>query len=203
MRWLSPPRQRAGGARQRQVIEADVEQEGQPLADLLQHADGDFVLLGVERCRHAFEPFAGAAHRQFRDLADMLAADLDAQRFRLQPVAVAAGTGDVGEILCQLLARPFALGLAKAALEVGDDALERLFGIVGADAVFVGELDLVVAGAMKKSGLRLLRQVLPFGVERELVELCRARSASGCNRARTIWPRARSRPCARSSPCRE
>ena len=91
--------QRAGGARQRQVIEADVEQEGQPLADFLQHAAGDLVLLGVERLRHGLEPFAGAAHREFGDLADMLAADLDAQRLRLQPVAVAAVAGHVGEIL--------------------------------------------------------------------------------------------------------
>ena len=100
----------------------------------------------------------------------MLAADLDAQRLRLQPVAVAAFAGDVGEILCQFLARPFALGFAIAAVEVGDDALERLLGVVGAHAVLIGELDLVVAGAVQDRGLRLLRQVLPFGVERELVE---------------------------------
>ena len=81
--------QRAGGARQREIIEADVEQEGQPLADFLQHARGDLVLLRVQRLRHGLEPFAGAAHRQFRDFADMLAADLDAQRLRLQPIAVA------------------------------------------------------------------------------------------------------------------
>ena len=56
--------QRAGGARQRQVIEADIEQEGQPLADLLQDARGDLVLLRVERFGHALEPFAGALDRQ-------------------------------------------------------------------------------------------------------------------------------------------
>ena len=83
---------------------------------------------------------------------------------------MAARAGNVGEILCQLLARPFALGLAEAALEVGDDALERFLGVVGADAVLVGELDLVVAGAVQQCCLRLLRQVLPLGVERELVE---------------------------------
>src|SRR5262249_6627040 len=33
--------ERAGGARQRQVIQADVDQEGQALADLLEHATGD------------------------------------------------------------------------------------------------------------------------------------------------------------------
>ena len=100
----------------------------------------------------------------------MLAADLDAQRLGLEAMAVAGRAGNVGEILCQLLARPFALGLAVAALEIGDDALERLLGVVGADAVLIGELDLVVAGAVQQRCLRLLRQVLPLGVERELVE---------------------------------
>ena len=79
--------------------------------------------------------------------------------------------GHVGEIFCQFLARPLAFGLAEAAVEIGDDALERLLGVVGAHAVFVGELDLVLAGAVQDRGLRLLRQVLPLGVERELVEL--------------------------------
>ena len=163
--------QRAGGARQRQVVQADIEQERQPLADLLQDAGGDLVLLRVERLRHGLEPFAGAAHRQLGDFADMLAADLDAQRFRLEPVAVAGLAGNVGEIFCQFLARPLALGLAIAAVDIGDDALERLLGVVGAHAVFIGEFDLVVAGAVQDRGLRLLRQVLPLGVERELVEL--------------------------------
>jgi hypothetical protein len=41
-------RQRAGGARQREVVEADVVEEAQPLADLLQDAAGDLVLLWRE-----------------------------------------------------------------------------------------------------------------------------------------------------------
>src|SRR5437660_865403 len=85
-------------------------------------------------------------------------------------MAVAARAGNVGEIFRQLLARPFALSLAVAALEVGDDAFERFLGVVGADAVLVGEFYLVVAGAVQQRCLRLLRQVLPLGVERELVE---------------------------------
>ena len=43
--------ERAGGARQRQIIEPDVDQELQPLADFLQHAGADFVLLGAEVLR--------------------------------------------------------------------------------------------------------------------------------------------------------
>jgi hypothetical protein len=39
-------RERAAGARQRQVFEADIVEEGQPLADLLEDGLGDLVLLG-------------------------------------------------------------------------------------------------------------------------------------------------------------
>src|SRR5262249_12544849 len=70
-----------------------------------------------------------------------------------------------------LLARPVAVGLAPAPLEVGHYALERLFGLVGAQPVVVDEFDGVVARAVEDGVLRLLRQVLPFGVERELVML--------------------------------
>ena len=41
-------RQRAARPRQRQIIEPDVAQENQPVADLLQDAVGDLIALGVE-----------------------------------------------------------------------------------------------------------------------------------------------------------
>ena len=99
----------------------------------------------------------------------MQPADLHAQGFRLQPIAVAGLARHVGEIAGDLLARPFALGLAEAALEIGDDAFERPPGLVGADAVVVGKADVGVAGAVEDGVLRLLRQVLPFAVEGEAV----------------------------------
>ena len=43
--------QRAGRARQREIIEPDIDQELQPLADLLEHAHADFILLGIELLR--------------------------------------------------------------------------------------------------------------------------------------------------------
>ena len=48
--------QRAGGARERQIIEADIDQEFQPRADFLEDAAGDLVLLGVELLRQLGEP---------------------------------------------------------------------------------------------------------------------------------------------------
>src|ERR1700761_6484169 len=101
----------------------------------------------------------------------MQAADLHAQRFGLEPVAVAGFARHVGEIARELFARPIALGLFETALEIGDDAYESALGVVSADAVIVGKTDFGIAGAVKDRLLRLLRQVLPFGVERELVVL--------------------------------
>ncbi len=163
--------QRAGGAGQREIVEADVEQEGEALADLFQDAAGDLVLLRVERVGHGLEPFAGLLDRQLRDLADMPGPDLDAECLGLEAKAVARLAGHVVEVLRQLLARPLALGLAVAAVDVGDDALERLLGVVGTHPVLVGELDLVLAGAVQDGVLRLLGEVLPFGGQRELVVL--------------------------------
>ena len=85
-------------AHQRQIIEPDVDQEFQPLADFLEHAHADFVLLGGEVLRQRGEPFAGAFDRQLGDFGDILAADLDAERFRLEPRAVAGLARHVGEI---------------------------------------------------------------------------------------------------------
>ncbi len=67
----------------------------------------------------------------------------------------------------QVLARPFRFSFLEAAFEIGDDALERLFRRVAAQAVVIDEFDFVLAGAVEDGVLHLLRQVFPFGVERE------------------------------------
>ena len=126
--------QGAGRAREREIFKADVHKEAQPVADLLQDADRDLVLLLVELRRDRLEPRRRALDAHLGDLADMQAADLHAQRLGLQAIAVAGVAGHIGEILAELLARPFAFGLAEAALQIGDHALERLFRGVGAQA---------------------------------------------------------------------
>ena len=73
--------------------------------------------------------------------------------------------------LGEFLAHPFGIGLAPAPLDVADHALEGLLGLVGADAVVIGDGDLVLAGAEEDCVTRLLRKVLPGGVHRELVVL--------------------------------
>ena len=82
-------RQRAGGAREREIFEPDIDQEFQPLADLLEHAHRDLVLLRRQPLRQLGEPFAGALDRHLGDLADVPLADLHAQRLGLEAEAVA------------------------------------------------------------------------------------------------------------------
>ena len=85
--------QRAGSARQRQVFEPDIDQEGQPLADLLQDAAGDLVLLGVSLCgqgpnqmRHRAP--TGSWCRRYREPAILTAS---ASGFRRLPLQAAQG----------------------------------------------------------------------------------------------------------------
>ena len=157
----------AGRAGEREIVEADIDQELQPFADFLEHPHANFILLGVKVLGQLGEPGAGALHAQLGHLGDMLGRDLDAKRFRLEPGAVAGRAGHVGEIFQQVLARPLAFGLLEAALEIGDHALERLLGGVAAQAVVIDEFDVVLARAVQDRVLRFLRQVLPFDVERE------------------------------------
>ena len=101
----------------------------------------------------------------------MQAADFHAQSLGLEPIAVAGRARHVGEIARDFLARPIAVGLFETPLEIGDDALESAPRVVGAQPVVVGKTDFAIAGAVEDRVLRLLRQILPLGVERELVVL--------------------------------
>ena len=169
-------RQRARAARQRQVVEPDVDEEFQAVADLLEDARRDLRLLRRECRRQVREPGVGRADRQRRDLADVLAADLDAERLRLQAIAAAGGAGVRALVARQLIADPVAVGLAPAPLDVGDHALERLGGLVGAQAVLVGERDLLAVGAEQDGVLDLARQLVPRRRHVELVVFDSARS---------------------------
>ena len=104
---------------------------------------------------------AGLADRHVGDLADMQAIDLHRQRLRLEAIAGAGLAGLVGLEARQFLAHPGGFGLAPAPLDIGDHALERLGGRVMADAVVIGESDLVVAGAVENDVAEVLGERLP------------------------------------------
>ena len=56
MRWLSPPDSVPEARDEREVVEADIVEEVEPLADLLQDARGDLVLLRRELAGQLLEP---------------------------------------------------------------------------------------------------------------------------------------------------
>ena len=175
------PGERSGGACQCEIFEPNIHEESKPFADFLEHPHRNLVLLGIQRLWQLREPFAGPLDRHIRDLADVQSADLHAQCLGFESIAVARSARNVGEIFGHLLARPLALGLAPASLEVGHNALERLSGLVGAQPVVVDEPDRILARAVEDRLLRFLRQVLPFAVEAKFVVL-----AEGEQRLRVV-----------------
>ncbi len=69
----------------------------------------------------------------------------------------------------QLLAHPRGLGLEHAAVEIADDAFERLLDLVAAAAVDEAQGDGLAAGAVEDDVLRFLGEVGPRHVELEIV----------------------------------
>ena len=115
--------QRAGGPVQREVVEADVEQEVEPLLDLLEHPLGDLLLArrtarGVRR--NSAVSLIGSAQTS----AMLLPPEGDRHRDRLEPGALADRARHLAHEALVALPAGVGLGLAVPALDVGPDALE-------------------------------------------------------------------------------
>ncbi len=154
-------RERARGAGERQVFQPDIEQEGQPVADLLEDARGDLVLLLAEARGQAGDPVERVLDREPRDLADMAAVDLDRERLGLEAEALAGLARRLGHEAADLLAGPVRLRLLPAPLHIGDDALEGLPHLIGAQAVIIGHADRLGAGAVEDRDLGAVGKLGP------------------------------------------
>ena len=106
-----------GGGRpvEGQVVEADVDQERQPRLDLLEHPVGDGPLALAQL--QGAEPLGRVADREAGDLGDRPAVQLDGEDLRLEPGAVADGTGHVAHVALVLVPRVVAVGVLVPALE--------------------------------------------------------------------------------------
>ncbi len=158
------------GAVEVEVADADVVEEGQALADLLEDAVADQVLgrRQVERV-HELER---ARDGQARELVDVELADGDGQHLRLQARALADGARAEAHVLLDPLPLRGRVGLAVAALEARDDPLEREHvRAPAAHAVAVGDVDALAVGAVEEPVLLLLGQLAPGRVEVDLVAL--------------------------------
>ena len=90
MRWPSPPESVAALRAERQIADADVDEEAQPLANLAQHAAGDEMLALGELER--FEQRQRVGNRQVDVLGEPPALDAHRAALRPQPLAVARRT---------------------------------------------------------------------------------------------------------------
>src|SRR5262245_44345135 len=172
--------ERAGGPVQGQVVEPDVHQEAEPLADLLEDPPGDRGLaLGQGEVA---EEDAGLLDGLFHDLGDRPAGDLDAERLRPQPRAAARRTRAFGHEYRHLGARLFRGGLAIAPLEGLDHALEA--------AVALAVQDDVAHGLAELGPRRLQRELVALGEDGERLPEVR-RLAPGPRGQGTVLERAR------------
>ena len=121
-------RERLRGAVERKVVEADVVEELQPAHDPLTDLVAERMALSFEL--QLAKELVGFLQRTVADLVERALVagrtDLDVPRLTPQPRALALGTGLRVQIFGELLADHDRIGFAITALEVRDDALERV-----------------------------------------------------------------------------
>src|SRR6187551_2060268 len=122
--------ERVGAAVEAQVLETDVVEELQARADLADHLVGDLRLRALQHQRP--EPGEALAQGEMLDPEDRLARaaggvdEEDVARLDPQARAVAVGAGLGALVAHQVLAHRDRVGFLEAALEVGQDAFERM-----------------------------------------------------------------------------
>ncbi len=164
-----PAGERGGGAVHREVADADVLQELQPLGDLAQDQPRH-VAVGVGEL-HLIEPLDRAPRGERAEVLDPRAPHQHRPGLRAQPRAPAHRAGPQRHVLLQFLLHPLGLGFAVALFEVGDQPGEA--GGVGApatEAVAVGDRQRLLR-SLQEQVVVLQRKVLPRRVEVDAVAL--------------------------------
>ena len=162
-------RQRLGAAVERQVVEADVHQEG--AGGRRSRAPGGARSRPRQPSTSSVaEEAQRVGDRQRGDLRQRAAADEHVARREVEPAAAAVGAGPRAAVLGEFLAHRGRFGLAVAALEVGQDAFPRVAALRGAaPRVEVAELDAFLAAAVQQHVAHGLRQVAPRRLDVEAV----------------------------------
>ena len=200
MRCASPPDRRVGLAFEREVIEADVDQEPQALADFLDDLDRDLAAPAGQRQR--VEERQRLVDRQHHDRRQRALGDEHVARGTVEARAVAVGAGALADVLGEFLAHRRRFGFAVAALEVRHDAFELVLALRAAAGLGeVVERDHVLAAAVQHGLPRLLGQLVPRRVDAEAVMLGQRLRSAGSSTRCAGPSRARRRPTSDSSGC--
>ena len=167
-----PAGQGAAGAVKVEIIEADIVEEAEPFVDFLEDRLGNLLLLiRSMSVVDAAEPGKRVGDAHAGGDGDVDARDFDAKRFGFEARAVAGFARLRRLVFAQFLAHPRAVGLQQSAVKIADDALERLAHRIFLAPVLEGQLDRQAAGAVEDDELLVGEQVLPRGVEAEVVSL--------------------------------
>ena len=153
--------QRARSAAERQVFEADIIEEVEPVIDLFQDTPGNFILLLGQRLVDRCEPFMCLFDGKDRRVRNVETVDLYRQRFGLQAFAATSRAGCSCLEFRDLVAHPLAVGFAIAAFKVWNDALERFLHLIAAHAIIIDEVDLFLACSEQDHLVDVIRQFVP------------------------------------------
>jgi hypothetical protein len=165
-----PAGERIRGPVEGQVVEADVIEKSEPRADLPHDPFRDRQPRAGKLDR--LEELRGLGEGQRRKLVDRPARHGHVPCFAPQPRAVALGAGMSVQVLGQLLLDDDGVRFPVAALQVGNDALERVLAHVRLPALSrVREPDLPGPGAVQYHFLRFRRQLAERALEIEAVML--------------------------------
>ena len=162
-------RERLRAAIEREVIEADVAQEREPVGDFAHEPRGDFAAPALDL--QVVEERARFRDRKRGNRRQGAARDEHVARGLVEPAAAAIDARTRATVLREFLAHGGRLGLAVAPLEVRQDAFPRVRAPgLGALGVEVAERDLLLATAPEQRVAHGLGQLLPrrFDVEAEV-----------------------------------
>ena len=159
-----PTRQRARVSAHCKVVEANVVEEPQPLADLFHNCAGDFLFLFAQRIHDAADPRIGLFDRLFDHLTNVQTRDFHGAGFFAQAVAATGSAATVVLELLEFFPHPRAIGFAVAAFHVRDHTFEGAFDLIDAATFIVAEFDFLFARTVEEHVLRLFGNVLPAGV---------------------------------------
>ena len=160
--------QGVGAAIQSQVVEADIDQELQALADFLEDLVGDLAAAASQS--QAAKVVASLTHRQGCDGWQCALAHPDMACLAAQAGAAAVRAGLGAEELGEFFPHGLRFGLAVAPLEVGNDALEGVGAFDDVAAVVeVAEFDILRAAAEQDDFLVLSAQIVERLLQAEAI----------------------------------
>ncbi|CCJ99707.1 hypothetical protein BN130_2423 [Cronobacter malonaticus 507] len=161
-------RKRFCGAGERQVVQADVHQEFQAIANLFQHFFSDFGALAGEL--HVIEELHRVADAHIGNGRQRGVFDKHMARFATQTRAFAGGTRAVADKFRQLFAHRVGFGLFVATLHIVQHAFKRMttYGRIAA-IVHIFEFDGFFTGAEQHCLLHFIAERIPRRFDVKLI----------------------------------